>query len=650
MTAKSVVKRYKHPIPPIMQSLESRQLLSVAPVYYSLNGTGNNLAHANWGGAGVDLLRKSGTAYGDGISTMAGATRPNPRELSNVLGTQVTDPEPNSRNMSDMIYAWGQFIDHDLDLTPTGGADASITVPANDTVFTPGSVIPATRSITDPNTGTSTENPLLQPNTITAFLDGSMIYGSNDTRALALRTLTGGLMKTSAGDLLPINTGNLPEEIHIPGTDPTTLFAAGDIRVNENSELAALSTLFLREHNYWANQFATANPTWTDQMIYDHARQRVIAEIQAITYNQFLPAMLGTKAVHAYTGYNSKVNPGIAAEFSAAAYRVGHTFVNGNIDFFNDDGSESHDPVDFNASADDPAVLQGGTGFVGSGVDAIMKYLVADNAQEGDNQFEDALRNQLFLPGNASAGGSDLYSLDVQRGRDLGLPDYNTVRAAYGLLKVTSFNQITSDATVQGELRTEYGTHTDSKGHTKDNVDNIDLMVGGLSENHAPGGSVGVLFTRIIADQFQRTRDGDRLWYQRTFSGADLAAVQATTLSDVIARNTSITNLQKNAFIFSTGSITGTVFLDKNSNGVQDANERGVGGQEVLLLDSTSKVVSTTHTASDGSYHFDNLAQDSTFNIFTYSKRRGSTTGTLKSVDLVNNSGAGEFGVNFGEK
>jgi peroxidase len=631
-----------------IEPLEERRLLSVSALYYSIKGAGNNLANPAWGGSNTDLIRKAGTAYGNITSSMAGADRPNPRALSNALGTQLVDPEPNDRNMTDMIYAWGQFIDHDMDLTPAGGDSAGITVPADDTVFTPGSTIPFSRAQFDP--AISSRKARQQPNTVTSFLDGSMIYGSDPTRAMALRTLSGGQLKTSAGDLLPFNTGNLPDEIHIPGTDPTTLFLAGDVRVNENSELASLQVLFVREHNYWARRFARSNPTWSDQMIYDHARQRVIAEIQSITYNEFLPAMLGSKAVTKYKGYNSRTNPSVSAEFSTAAFRVGHTFVNGNIDFFNNDGSESHDPVDFNASADNPAVLEGGTGFVGSGVDQILKYLVADNAQEGDNQIEDALRNQLFAVGNPSAGGSDLYSLDVQRGRDLGLPDYNSVRAAYGLPRIKSFSQITRDKTVQAELRQMYGTHVHSKGVVWDNVDDIDLFVGGLSEDHVAGGSVGTLFTRIIADQFQRTRDGDRLFYQRIYSGDDLKTIQQTTLSDIIARNTTMTNLQKNAFIFSTGSITGTVFHDANRDGIRQTNEQGVAGRSVLLLDSSNNVVDDVLTASDGSYHFDGLDQNSTFSVFTYTPRKHATTPSLKLVTLVDNSGAGEFGVDFGER
>ena len=91
--------------------------------------------------------------------------------------------------MSDWVYAWGQFIDHDLDLTSGGtGAQsqsANIDVPQGDTSFDPsgagGQVIGFNRSEFDPSTGTTT--PRQQINDITAWLDGSQVYGSDAARA-----------------------------------------------------------------------------------------------------------------------------------------------------------------------------------------------------------------------------------------------------------------------------------------------------------------------------------------------------------------------------------------------------------------------------------------------------------------------------------
>ena len=90
---------------------------------------------------------------------------------------------------------------------------------------------------------------------------------------------------------------------------------------------------------------------------------------------------------------------------------------------------------------------------------------------------------------------------------------------------------------MQAQLQSVYGT-----------VDKVDLWVGGLAEDHVNGGSMGQTFTKIIADQFQRLRDGDRFFYLNQFHGSQLAAIQNTSLADIIARNSTTTNLQDNVF------------------------------------------------------------------------------------------------------
>src|SRR5262249_26129024 len=150
--------------------------------------------------------------YGDGVSSLSGADRPSARLISELVATDSTDGSvTNSRLMSDWIYAWGQFLDHDIDLTSSGTGDqldaASIPVPQGDPYFDPNGtgtqVIGFSRSEFDPLTGTGSGNPRQQINDITAFIDGSVIYGSGPVRADALRTHRGGRLRTSAGNLLP---------------------------------------------------------------------------------------------------------------------------------------------------------------------------------------------------------------------------------------------------------------------------------------------------------------------------------------------------------------------------------------------------------------------------------------------------------------
>jgi hypothetical protein len=601
-----------------LEALEERCLLTASSLY-SIDGTGNNLTHPLWGSVGQDLLRNAPAQYADGLNALAGADRPSARLISTTLATDATDGGlPNSRFMSDWVYAWGQFIDHDMDLT-TGGTGtqaqaADIPVPANDPYFDPGNtgnqVIPFGRSEFDPGTGITT--PRQQPNDITAYLDASMIYGSNATVANALRTFVGGRLKSSPGadgvvgtqdDLLPTNDQTYFPGYHETGGDGTgafkmandahlvpdgQLFMAGDIRANENIELTSVHTLFLREHNRVADTVHRLYPTLSDEAIYQTARAIVIAEVQSITVNEFLPALVGASAVPAYAGYNQRVNPGIATEFSTAGFRLGHSLLAPDVQFLNPDATTQAPPVSLADSFFNPTL------FAQHGADPILKYLATDNAQEIDNKIVPELQNFLFGP--PGAGGFDLASLNIQRGRDHGLADYNTVRAYYGLQPVTSFAQISSVPAVQTALQQLYGT-----------VNNIDLWVGGLAEDHVAGSSLGPLFQRIVLDQFQRLRVGDRLWFENLYCGAALTALEHTTLAGILGRNTVNNDLQANVFFYRL-QISGTVFNDANGNGVRDLGEGGVAGRTVQLIDhATGEVVAQTTTAANGTYRFDNL-------------------------------------------
>src|SRR5258706_13260256 len=294
------------------EELELRRLMSADIA--ALNGTGNNLAHPDWGSAGADLLRKALAAYTDSISTPAGTTRPSARAVSNAVAASSGDIL-NDRNLSAMTYAWGQFLDHDIDLTPGGTTNDpfNVLVPTGDPSFDPLStgtqVIPLNRSLYDPATGTSSANPRQQVNVITAFIDGSVVYGSDATRAAALRTFIGGKLKTGDGNLLPLNSGLLANANDAHISPDAQLFLAGDVRANENIELTALQTLFVREHNRLAAQYAQADPTLSDEQLYQKARAYVIGEIESITYNEFLPALLGQNAIAPYHSYNPNINP-----------------------------------------------------------------------------------------------------------------------------------------------------------------------------------------------------------------------------------------------------------------------------------------------------------------------------------------------------
>jgi peroxidase len=602
-----------------MENLEDRCLPSTTG-FRPIDEVGNNIANPTLGTAGTDLLRLSAAAYADGVSAPSLPQDPSARVISDILNNQANPADPSQdiatidqNSLSDFGYVWGQFIDHDMDLTPTASGEfLSITADPND----PSQMGNQTfeRSSFDPATGTSTGNPRQQVNAVTSFLDLSQVYGSTAALADALRTHSGGLLKTSPGNMLPYDNSTYftPAQLALinmandSGAVPTQdLFVTGDVRGNENVELTALQTLFVRNHNLIAGELQKEHPGWSDEQLYQEARKLNIAEYQNITYTAYLPALLGPNAMPAYAGYNPKVDPAIATEFSTVAFRFGHSLLSGGIERQGNNGQDiSGDPAGdaslslaqdfFDPNVLNPAgVVDPLTGHVSTDIDAILKGDADGDSNAMDLLAINDIRNLLFANGGQTDNGQDLMARDVERARDDGIGSYNQVRVAMGLKPVTSFAQITSNVQVQQELQQAYG-----------NVNNIDAFEGGLAEDHVPGSDMGPLFTKILVNQFTRLRSGDRFFYlNETWNQDELNILrQGGTLAKVIEANTGITNLQSDVFHFQ-ASISGTVSLTLGGHSII-----GVPGVTVELLNSDGVVVATTKTDFAGHYRFTQLS------------------------------------------
>lgn len=495
----------------------------------SQDGSGNNLAHPEWGQAGEAFRRRTAVAYEDGTNSPAGADRPSAREISNALAT-AAGSRPNARGASDFVWQWGQFLDHDLDLTLTAdpAEPFDVEVPAGDPHFDPAGTGSRTIAL-DRSIYTMVRGVRQQTNAITAYIDASHIYGSDAERTRALRSLDGsGRMKTSPGDLLPFNEDGLPNA----PSDSAAFFVTGDLRANEQVGLLALHTLFLREHNWWADRIRRDNAGLNDDQIFERARAIVGAEIQSITYNEFLPVLLGRGALRPYRGYRPQVSVAIENAFATAAYRLGHSMLSSTLPRLAANGRPiAAGNITLMNAFFNPAEI------TGPGIEPYLRGMAAQRAQELDNQLVDDVRNFLFGP--PGAGGFDLASLNIQRGRDHGLPGYNQVRADFGLPRVTSFAQISSDPAVRAKLASVY-----------DSPDQVDLWVGGLAEDHVRGALVGETFFMILRDQFERSRDGDRFWYESYLPRDLVQTVREQTLARIIRRNTTIgAEVQPNVFL-----------------------------------------------------------------------------------------------------
>lgn len=648
----------------------------------SIDGSGNNLENPELGSADTELLRVAENDYADGISTPAGEDRVSARVISNTLSAANGENATSERDLSSFVFAWGQFLDHDIDLSLEPESEETteafdIEVPLGDALFDPfatgEATIHLTRSATAEGTGTSADNPAEQVNSITAWIDGSQVYGSDQGTSDSLREFVGGRLLVSDDGLLP--------------TDENGGILAGDIRAAENVVLTSMHALFVREHNRLAEEIAVDNPDFTDEQIFQEARGMVIAQLQSITLNEYLPALLGEDAISEYTGYDSTVDPSIANEFSTAAFRFGHSTLNDDFRFVGNDGVEVADDIALARAFFTPELLEE------TGIDSLLKYASSTLSQEIDLEVVDSLRNFLFGP--PGAGGLDLVSLNIQRGRDHGLADYNSTREAYGLESIESFDEITSDADVAANLEALYG-----------DVNNIDLWVGLMAEDHIDGGSLGETATTIIAEQFERLRDGDRLWYENIFSDREVRQIEDTTLGDIIERNTTLDSLQDNVFFFSP-EISGTVVAESTSadaglvagepiadsvngerrdsdpfdsltftdpGGVsevdldllandqarnrdndpsngrdqrndQDPNDRDpmttitpMEGMTMELLDSEGNVVDTTETDADGHYRFANIDESGSYTVQMVSSGDFAVDGT-DAIDVLISSG-----------
>ncbi len=500
----------------------------------AVDGSGNNPLSPSLGAAGTTLMRLANTDYADGVAEPV-SSRPNPRMVSNRVTAEPV-VQSNRFGLSSFLWQWGQFVDHDISLTPEAvpSEPMDISVPTGDRFFDPGAtgneVISFMRSAYDHDSGTDETNPRQQVNVITSFIDGSAVYGSDADRAGWLRVFSGGRLRTSAGRLLPFNDGSQDNQ----GGTGTELFVAGDIRANEQIVLSALHTLFVREHNRLVARFAVEHPEWNDEELFQHARRFIGGFLQAITYKEFLPALLGDAALSPYRGYDPSVNPSLSNEFTTAVFRFGHSLLPTVILRLDEAGNpiaEGNIPLRNAFFRPDRLVGEGG-------IAPILRGLAVQPSAELDAAVTDEVRNFLF--GQPGAGGFDLVSRNLQRGRDHGLPGFNALRRTNGLAPYTSFTDFAETPEIAAALSELYTS-----------VDEVDAWLGCLVEKRMlESPVVGETQFAVLKSQFERLRDGDRFWFENdpNLSNAEREEIRQTRLSRIILRNTEIQSIQEDVF------------------------------------------------------------------------------------------------------
>ena len=448
-------------------------------------------------------------------------------------------------------------------------------------------------------------------NEITSFIDGSQVYGSEAERAEFLRANDGtGKLKNqivNGEELLPLEADS-------------EFFAAGDVRVNEQVGLTAAHTLFLREHNRIAEEIGNRikqgdenilnllekSGLETGDFIYESARKVVGAEIQFITYNEYLPLLLGNSLLEDYSGYDPQVNPNISVEFANVSFRLGHSQLSNEIQRVNPDGT-AEESIALKDAFFDPQIIKD------RGVDSLLLGLPTQVAQEVDNLLVDGVRNFLFP---ASTGGFDLAAVNIQRGRDIGLPSYNDARRQLGLTPATSFliteseQGITSNPEIAARFASIY-----------DSVEDVDFWIGGISEDSVNGGLVGELFSVVLREQFENLRSGDRFFYLNDSSDLAVLApdLENTTLTKIIQRNTpGDVVIQENAFLVPGLSVEAVDSGDNTKSIYFTVSLSDVSGTAVTVDYETVDAVGTAgsdYVAQEGTLTFNPGEQTKTVSV-----------------------------------
>ncbi|KRZ10274.1 Peroxidase mlt-7 [Trichinella zimbabwensis] len=499
-------------------------------MYRTLDGTCNNLRSPLVGAAGTAFNRILPAVYEDGIAIRPGS-RPSAREATRFLLSSPQLVTSGKWNM--LLMQFGQFIVHDISKTSLLPADRCgtctdipgrcfpIKVETIDPRF--GCVRPPcclffTRS--SPLCGTGAQSKREQVNENTAFLDGSAIYSSSLPDSLRLKDSKTGMMRFTFFNnhvMPPFN----PHTCFGPNNCNAN-FDIGDNRASIFIALVGVHTVFLREHNRIAEHFLAMNPSWSVERVFQETRKLIGAMIQAITYKEWLPKILGIRynsLMGNYTGYNSNVNPSIINEFTTAAMRFGHGMITEFYERVDEHGkSIPHAKLRFDQGVLKPAKLL----FEG-GIEPVIRGLLMMEVKKPQRVTTSVTENMF--------GSTDLASTNVQRGRDHGLASYNEYREFCGLKKARTFDELSNeilDPNLRNNLQQSY-KHTDY----------IDLYVGGLIEEPVIDGLVGPTFACLIAEQFRRLRDGDRFFYQNPeiFKPDQLAEIEKVSMSKLLCEN-----------------------------------------------------------------------------------------------------------------
>lgn len=329
-------------------------------------------------------------------------------------------------------------------------------------------------------------------------------------------------MKVTNTNLLPIKLPETDARCDIPGG----CSLVGDDRGDENIVLHTLHTIFARNHNYIAKQLKKARRYWNENFLFETARKINIAIYQRIIYTEFLPNLID---VSSYQRYKPSVDASLFNVFSTAAFRFGHSLVPNAWSQLDKNFNRAFDDISLQASFEDTRIIRQ------RGIESTAFGLLANQSQQVDASFAFGLARRLFVPIGETTH-EDLTALNIQRGRDHGLPTYGAWRRICNLRSVSSFSDLAGTFTsrVVSNFQKVYTDPND-----------IDIFAAGIAETPTNGKMLGPTFQCIQRIQFERLRDGDRFWYEKPYyftrpqldeiNKMTLAKVLCNTLADIVS-------------------------------------------------------------------------------------------------------------------
>ncbi|GBP47645.1 Peroxidase mlt-7 [Eumeta japonica] len=478
--------------------------------YRSTDGSCNNLKHPTWGMASRPYAELAGFHYADGKHELAralsGNKLPSARKISSELFLSK-DRIDDDYNL--MAAQYGQIIALDMGLTyaPRTGADsfsccvngklteevkqkdkcAPIAVPSDDPAFGPRNIscFDFTRTAATHDYSSSGPHEVAQPiSAVTSWLDLFFVYGNGGEESDSIRAFEYGFLNTvlREGEEWPAGYEDIT-----PGTTSESDFLPkkDHVKTNPKHQLTPLQVLWWREHNRLALMLCILNPHWSEDRVFEEARRITIAQYQHITYNEYLPLILSKKYVEEMKLYFPKSE--------------------GCIN-------------DYDSSLDPSVTIE---------------------------------HTSIGVYGNSNATGyipdqyADFRSIQIQRGRDLGVASYVKVRRFCGLPVPNCFEDLINVCKISSK-------NVEILKRLYERVDDVELAVGAALEPPRAGALCGETSHCVISDGFKKGRRGDRFFYQNCeqgkFTPEQLKTIQETTLSRIICFNSEIPHMQPKAF------------------------------------------------------------------------------------------------------